>query len=71
MLRSRRSDTPARNGSSAIEDSSSGIRSADAAGMRVIAVPNRRYPPDEDALRLAAVVLGSIDELTADVVERG
>jgi beta-phosphoglucomutase-like phosphatase (HAD superfamily) len=55
----------------AIEDSSSGIRSANAAGMRVIAIPNRRYPPEEDALRLAAVVLGSIDELTADVVERG
>jgi HAD superfamily hydrolase (TIGR01509 family) len=55
----------------AIEDSSSGIRSADAAGMRVIAIPNRRYPPEEDALRLAAVVLGSIGELTTDVVERG
>jgi HAD superfamily hydrolase (TIGR01509 family) len=53
----------------AIEDSSSGLRSADAAGMRVIAIPNRRYPPEEDALRLAAVVLSSIDELTTDVVE--
>jgi HAD superfamily hydrolase (TIGR01509 family) len=55
----------------AIEDSSNGIRSADAAGMRVIAIPNRRYPPEEDALALAAVVLASIRELTPDVVEPG
>jgi HAD superfamily hydrolase (TIGR01509 family) len=55
----------------AIEDSSSGIRSADAAGMRVIAIPNRRYPPEDEALRLAAVVLRSIGELTPDVVESG
>lgn len=55
----------------AIEDSSSGIRSADAAGMRVIAVPNRRYPPEDDARRLASVVLSSIEDVTADVVERG
>jgi HAD superfamily hydrolase (TIGR01509 family) len=55
----------------AVEDSSSGLRSAHAAGMRVIAIPNRRYRPDDDALELAAVVLGSISELDPDVVERG
>jgi HAD superfamily hydrolase (TIGR01509 family) len=55
----------------AIEDSSSGIRSAHAAGMRVIAIPNRRYPPDGEALGLAAVVLASIRELSPDVVESG
>jgi HAD superfamily hydrolase (TIGR01509 family) len=55
----------------AIEDSSNGIRSADAAGMRVIAIPNRRYPPDDDALELADVVIASIRELSPDVVERG
>jgi HAD superfamily hydrolase (TIGR01509 family) len=55
----------------AIEDSSSGIRSAHAAGLRVIAIPNRRYPPDGEALGLAAVVLASIRELSPDVVESG
>lgn len=52
----------------AVEDSHAGIRSARAAGMRVVAIPNRRYPPDDDALALADVVLGSLDELTAGVV---
>ena len=30
----------------AVEDSSNGLRSAAAAGLRVIAVPQPRYPPD-------------------------
>ena len=47
----------------AVEDSSNGIRAAHAAGMRVVAIPNRRYPPIDDALALSDVVLGSIDEL--------
>ena len=54
----------------AVEDSESGIRSADAAGMRVIAVPNADFPPAEDALALAERVLGSLAELTPDLVER-
>jgi HAD superfamily hydrolase (TIGR01509 family) len=58
-------------GCAAIEDSASGIRSADAADMRVIAIPNRRYPPDDEALALADVVLPSIRELSPDVVESG
>ena len=49
----------------AIEDSTSGIKSAKAAGMRVIAIPNPRYPPDENALAEADVVLRSIAELDA------
>jgi beta-phosphoglucomutase-like phosphatase (HAD superfamily) len=52
--------------SSAVEDSQNGIRSAKEAGMRVFAVPNPHFPPDDDALALADVVLGSIDELTVD-----
>jgi HAD superfamily hydrolase (TIGR01509 family) len=52
--------------STAVEDSQNGIRSAKEAGMRVFAVPNPHYPPDDDALALADVVLGSIDELTVD-----
>jgi HAD superfamily hydrolase (TIGR01509 family) len=52
----------------AVEDSGNGLRAAAAAGMRVIAIPNRRYPPPADALTLADVTLESIAELTADVV---
>ena len=48
----------------AVEDSGNGIRAAHAAGMRVVAIPNRRYPPPEDALALADVVLDSIADLT-------
>ena len=52
----------------AIEDSHGGIRSAKAAGMRVVAIPNPTYPPDDDALAQADVVLGSLSELTAESV---
>jgi HAD superfamily hydrolase (TIGR01509 family) len=55
----------------AIEDSNNGILSARAAGMRVIAIPNMRYPPGEEALAEADVVLRSISELTPAVVEGG
>ena len=48
----------------AVEDSHSGIRSAKAAGMCVVAIPNPTFPPDEAALAEAAVVLRSIEELT-------
>ncbi|HEY3501829.1 MAG TPA: HAD family hydrolase [Actinocatenispora sp.] len=37
----------------AFEDSGNGIRAAAAAGLRVIAIPNRQYPPAADALALA------------------
>jgi HAD superfamily hydrolase (TIGR01509 family) len=47
----------------AIEDSHGGIRSAKAAGMRVIAIPNPTYPPDAASLAQADEVLPSIDEL--------
>jgi HAD superfamily hydrolase (TIGR01509 family) len=53
----------------AVEDSSNGLRSAAAAGMRVVAVPNRAYPPADDALALADVVLDGVAELTPSVVE--
>jgi HAD superfamily hydrolase (TIGR01509 family) len=51
----------------AVEDSASGIRSAAAAGMRCIAIPNMHFPPG-DALAEAALVLGSVAELDAAVV---
>jgi HAD superfamily hydrolase (TIGR01509 family) len=53
----------------AVEDSENGIRSAKAAGMRVVAVPNPRYPPAEDALAAADVVLPSVAALTPAAIE--
>jgi HAD superfamily hydrolase (TIGR01509 family) len=53
----------------AIEDSSAGIRSGAAAGLNVIAIPNREYPPDDEALGLAAVVLESLEQLDEIAVE--
>ena len=53
----------------AVEDSESGIRSAKAAGMRVVAVPNARYPPAAEVVALADVVLRSIGEATPAAVE--
>ncbi len=47
----------------AVEDSSNGIRSAHAAGLEVIAVPNPHFPPADDALALASRVLSSLAEL--------
>jgi len=54
----------------AVEDSHSGIRSAESAGMRVIAIPNPSFPPDPAALELADLVLDSIAELTPEVVDQ-
>jgi HAD superfamily hydrolase (TIGR01509 family) len=48
----------------AIEDSASGIRAAHAAGMRVIAYPNRHYPPAENVLALADATLTSVTDVT-------
>ena len=53
----------------AVEDSHGGIRSAKAAGMRVIVLPNPSYPPDEEALALADVTIRSLDELTPELVD--
>jgi HAD superfamily hydrolase (TIGR01509 family) len=54
----------------AIEDSENGIRSASSAGMHVVVIPNSVFPPSPEALSLAAVVLGSLDELTPEAIER-
>jgi HAD superfamily hydrolase (TIGR01509 family) len=58
---------PAR--SAAVEDSHNGIRAGKAAGMRVIAIPNRRFPPGDDALAEADLVLETLAGLTAEAVE--
>jgi HAD superfamily hydrolase (TIGR01509 family) len=54
----------------AIEDSTKGIRAAHAAGMRVVAIPNRRYPPAADALDLADEIAGSVAELSPELISR-
>jgi HAD superfamily hydrolase (TIGR01509 family) len=51
----------------AVEDSHNGIRSAKAAGMACIAIPNAQFPPGA-AVDEADLVLGSIAELTPDAV---
>jgi len=53
----------------AVEDSENGIRSAKAAGMRVLAIPNALYAPADDALALADDALASLDELTPERVD--
>jgi HAD superfamily hydrolase (TIGR01509 family) len=53
----------------AVEDSHNGILAAKAGGMRVVAIPNRRYQPGEGALAEADVVLEDISELTPEAVE--
>jgi HAD superfamily hydrolase (TIGR01509 family) len=47
----------------AIEDSGAGISSALAAGLTVVAIPNRAYPPDPEILRQADIVLDSLAQL--------
>jgi HAD superfamily hydrolase (TIGR01509 family) len=49
-----------------LEDSGNGIISGARAGMRVIAVPDPRFPPRPEALAQAHLVLGSLEELSAE-----
>ncbi|WP_091669700.1 HAD family hydrolase [Amycolatopsis marina] len=53
----------------AVEDSTNGLRSALAAGMTVIGVPNPHFPPDPDVLAEVPVVLADLAELP-DTVRR-
>jgi HAD superfamily hydrolase (TIGR01509 family) len=53
----------------AIEDSANGIRSAKAAGMSVIAIPNPHFPPPDEALAEAELVLEALEGLTPGAVE--
>jgi HAD superfamily hydrolase (TIGR01509 family) len=54
----------------AIEDSTNGIKSAHAAGMGVIAVPNHDFPPEPDAVNLADITLESLTEVTPELVRQ-
>lgn len=53
----------------AVEDSSSGLRAAAAAGMAVVAIPNREFAPAPDALALADLRLESLDQLTTSALD--
>ncbi|MGK2877937.1 MAG: HAD family hydrolase [Solirubrobacterales bacterium] len=52
-----------------IEDSANGIRAGVAAGMKVIAAPNRDFPPSPDALELATLVIDRVADLTNATIE--
>jgi HAD superfamily hydrolase (TIGR01509 family) len=57
---------PAR--AAAVEDSGNGLRAAAAAGMFVIALPNKEFPPEPDALALAHLIIESLDQLTPEAI---
>ena len=52
----------------AVEDSTNGLRSAMAAGLHAIAVPQPRYPVDQAVLRGAIAVMSDLRELTPDLI---
>ena len=52
----------------AVEDSESGIRSAKAAGMFVVAIPNPHFPPPDSVLAEADVVLDSASSLSPGIL---
>ncbi len=54
--------------SAAVEDSTNGLLSARAAGMTVVAIPNREFPPAPEGLAAADIVLDSLHELTPEVI---
>ena len=52
----------------AVEDSTNGVRSALAAGMRTVVVPPRFHPPAAEVLDRAHAVIDDLDALTVDLV---
>jgi HAD superfamily hydrolase (TIGR01509 family) len=52
-----------------VEDSANGILAGRAAGMLVVAIPNPHFPPGDEALAAADVVLDSSAELTPSAFE--
>jgi HAD superfamily hydrolase (TIGR01509 family) len=54
----------------AVEDSGNGLRAAAAAGMRVVAVPNRRFPPAPELVEAADLVVADLRELIPEALER-
>lgn len=54
----------------AVEDSANGIRSAVAAGLHAVAIPNRDYPPPDSVLAEAERVIGSLSDLTVEMLDQ-
>lgn len=52
-----------------VEDSANGIRSLQAAGMGIVAVPGPEFPLAPDVLALADVCLRGMDEFSVELVE--
>ncbi len=50
-----------------IEDSGAGMRAVHAAGLQLLAIPNHRYPPGQDALALADAVASDHAEALAQL----
>jgi len=69
LMAARRLGVPAED-AVAIEDAGNGMRSAAAAGMALIAIPNANTPVDPDALVLADLVLESIEQLGPEAIVR-
>ncbi len=53
-----------------IEDSANGIRAGVAAGMPVIAAPNRDFPPPLEVLDLATIVVDRVADVTPALIEK-
>lgn len=51
-----------------VEDSTNGLLAAAAAGLIVVAIPNRDFPPAQDALNAASAQLNSLVELTPTLI---
>ncbi len=54
----------------AVEDSANGIQAGAAAGLRVVAIPNREFPPPRSFLARAALVIDSLADLAIEKLER-
>lgn len=69
LAAAERLDVPPRD-CVAVEDSANGLRSAAAAGMTVVAVPNPHFPPPPDALALAAATVPTPAGLTPALIDQ-
>jgi HAD superfamily hydrolase (TIGR01509 family) len=54
----------------AVEGSANGLRAAAAAGMRVVAVPNHRFPPAPELVEASDLAVADLRELTPEALER-
>jgi HAD superfamily hydrolase (TIGR01509 family) len=53
----------------AVEDSANGARSALAAGMTTILIPNRQYPPPAEVRASVTATLDELEDLTVEAVD--